>query len=189
MKKITSSIILSAAIVGLSAFAPVLTKLSTNKSHVQFFSTTAVENIEAHNYKSVSTIDVKTGDVVFSIPMQSFEFDKALMQKHFNSAKFLDTKQFPKAKLLAKISNISEINFEKDGVYSANIKGDLSMHGKTNPVNEKATVTVRLGAIKVHAKFKITLADYDVAFEKGKPSSNIAKTVEVTVDADFVPLN
>jgi len=30
------------------------------------------------------------------------------------------------------------------------------------------------------------LADYKVAFEKGKPSTNIAKEVEVTVNAEYI---
>lgn len=185
MKKTIVFAISSVAILVSVAFAPSINKLVSNKSHIKFFSTTTAENIEAHNYASVSTIDKQTGDVVFSVPMQSFEFKIALMQKHFNSENFLDTKQFPKAKLVAKITNLSEINFEKDGSYNATIKGDLTMHGKTNPLNEKATIVVTGKVVKVTSKFNVVLADYGIAFEKGKPSSNIAKTVEVTVDSEY----
>jgi polyisoprenoid-binding protein YceI len=150
-----------------------------------FFSTTTAEDIEATNVASVSTLDKSTGDVVFSVPMQSFEFKLPLMQKHFNSANFLDTKQFPKAKLVAKITNLSDIDFDKDGSYTAMIKGDLTMHGKTNPINEKATITVSGKSIAVKSIFNIVLEKYDIAFEKGKPASNIAKTVEVTASAEY----
>lgn len=184
--KRTASAILGVSMIVLAAFSPAETKLTSNKTHIKFFSTTPAEDIEANNYKSVTTIDKKTGDVVFSVPMQSFEFKKALMQKHFNQEKFLDTKTHPKAKLTGKITNLSEINFEKDGTYTANVKGELTIKGKTNPINEKATINISRNIIKVNSKFNITLADYGVAFEKGKPASNIAKTVEVTVDAEYV---
>ncbi len=185
MKRLTLVSILLITVGISTAFKPSTSKLVSQKTHVRFFSTTPAEDIEAHNYKSVSTINTKNGDVVFSVPMQSFDFDKALMQKHFNSEKFLDTKQFPKAKLIAKITNLNEVNFEKDGTYTATVKGTLEMHGKTNPINENATIKVIGSTCTVNSKFNITLAEYNVAFEKGKPSTNIAKTVEVTVEGEY----
>lgn len=107
------------------------------------------------------------------------------MQKHFNSKKFLNTKENPKAKLAGKIVNLNDINFSKDGTYQANVKGDLTINGITKSVTEKATIIVKSGKISLNSKFNITLADYEVAFDKGKPSKNIAKTVEVTVQAIY----
>lgn len=176
-----------AALFGLTAFTPVPNKLISSKTQIKIFSTTPAENIEANNYKTVSTIDTKTGNVVFSVPMQSFEFKKALMQKHFNSSKFLDTKTYPKAKFIGKITNLSDINFEKNGTYNAIIKGEMTIKEKTNPINEKGTVTVLGSVITVNSTFNITLADYGVAFEKGKPSTNIGKTVEIKINAEYQP--
>ena len=90
MKKLFLLVSILTAFVGTQAtFAQ--GKYISRNAHVSFFSATPMEDIEAHNYKSVSTIDTKSGDVVFSVPMQSFEFKKSLMQKHYNSPKFLDT--------------------------------------------------------------------------------------------------
>ena len=181
MKKTILTLVAIAAI-SLTASAQ---KLTTSKSHIKFYSHTVAENIEANNYKAVGTIDPATGTVVFSVPMQSFEFEKSLMQKHYNSPKFLDTKQYPKAKLKGKITDLSKVNFKKDGTYDVTVKGEMTLHGVTNPTTEKATITVKNGKIAVTSKFKITLADYKVAFEKGKPSTNIATTVDVTVNAEY----
>jgi len=161
--------------------------LVSSKVHIKFFSTTPAEDIQANNNTTVSTFNTETGEVVFSVPMQGFEFEKALMQKHFNSDKFLDTKQFPKAKLKAKITNIASIDLSKDGTYTANIEGELTIKGVTKPVKEKGTVTVKGGKIEAQSKFNITLADYGISFVSGKPSSNIAKTVEITVHAEYQP--
>lgn len=117
--------------------------------------------------------------------MQSFEFEKSLMQEHFNSKKFLNTKANPKAKLVGKIVNLDKVNFKKDGTYAANVEGDLTINGVTNPVKEKAMITVKGGTISLSTKFNLTLADYKIAFKGGKPSTNIAKTVEITVEASF----
>jgi polyisoprenoid-binding protein YceI len=189
MKTNQTLAILVIAVLLSSAFAPPTEKLTSNKTHIKFFSSTVAEDIEAHNYKSVSIINTKTGDVVFSVPMQSFEFKKALMQKHFNSETFLDTKTHSKAKLTGKITNLSDIRFEKNGTYNANVTGEMTIHGKTNPVNVRATVSIDGTAINVNSKFNLTLADYGVAFEKGKPASNIAKVIEVTVEAEYQPQN
>ena len=74
------------------AFTTEETKLVNKTGHMHFYSHTDVEDITADNYKVVSTLNPSTGDVVVSVPMQAFEFEKALMQKHYNSPKFLDTK-------------------------------------------------------------------------------------------------
>ena len=52
-------------------------------------------------------------------------------------------------------------------------------------IEEKATITVADGKVALETVFNITLADYEIAFEKGKPSTNIAKTIEVTAKANY----
>ena len=184
MKKI-GSIIISLVLLGtITALGQ--GKIKSAKSHIKFFSHTAVEDIEANNYASVSTIDTESGEVVFSVPMQGFEFEKSMMQKHFNQEKFLDTKAYPKGKLVGKITNIEEIDFSKDGVYQANVEGDLSIRGKTRPISEKGSITIKDGNIGVESKFDVTLADFGISFASGKPSTNVAKVVEVTVLADYL---
>jgi len=187
MKKVSFLVSIVAIVSTLFAFTLPAGKLVSSKTHIKFFSHTSVEDIQANNYTSVSTIDPTTGDVVFSVPMQSFEFEKALMQKHFNGEDFLDTKQFPKAKLKGKITNLAQINLEKDGTYQANVEGELTIKGVTKPIKEKGTVTVKGNKISVQSTFNVTLADYGITFVKGKPASNIAKTVEVTVHAEYQP--
>lgn len=185
MKKKTFLTILIAAFVITANFGQSPGKLISSKNHIKFFSTTPAEDIEAHNYSPVSTINTETGDVVFSVPMQSFEFEKALMQKHFNSNKFLDTQTYPKAKLKGKITNLDQVDFANNGKYEAWVEGELTIKGVTNNVKEKGTINIVDNTINVESIFDVVLADYGVTFVKGKPSTNIAKTVEVTVLAEY----
>jgi polyisoprenoid-binding protein YceI len=134
----------------------------------------------------VSTFNQVTGEIVFSVPMQSFEFEKSLIQKHFNSHKFLDTKSNPKANLKATLNNPEKVDFNKAGVYSALVTGELTINGVTKAIDENVTFEVKGNEIILNSKLNITLADYKIAFDKGKPSINIAKTVEVTVIARYL---
>jgi polyisoprenoid-binding protein YceI len=184
MKKI-GLIIGLGILVAMSSFRSDGTKVITKTGHIIIFSHTAAEDINANNYKATSTLDPASGVMVFSVPMQGFEFEKSLMQKHFNSPKFLDTKQFPKAKFKGAITNITAVTFTKDGSYSVIVKGDLTMHGITKTLSEKGEITVKGGVITATSKFNIVLADYKIAFEKGKPSTNIAKEVELTINMNY----
>tara|TARA_R110002050_G_scaffold66423_1_gene143455 strand:+ start:1779 stop:2327 length:549 start_codon:yes stop_codon:yes gene_type:complete len=182
MKKLIL-LIASALFLG-SAFSADSTKIS-KQTHIKFFSSTPAEDIEAHNYKSIATLDSETGELVFSVPMQSFDFEKRLMQKHFNQEDFLNTKKFPKAKLIAKIINLEAVNFEENGNYKVQITGEMTIKGVRQEFNGTGLVIIKEDAIDLDSKFMLTLADYGIAFEKGKPAKNIAKEVEVTVEANF----
>ncbi|MCD6544802.1 MAG: YceI family protein [Flavobacteriaceae bacterium] len=180
--------ILSIVVLFLFAYsvnAQLENKLVSKKTHFKIYSHTAAEDIEANNYKAVGTINTATGEIVFSVPMQSYEFEKSLMQKHYNSKKFLDTKKYPKSKLKGKITNFSDVNFKVDGTYTANIEGSLTIHGQTKDIKESATITVKGNSILLNTKFSLTLADYTIAFKDGKPSTNIAKVIEITVVAEY----
>jgi polyisoprenoid-binding protein YceI len=184
MKNSIVTIILIIAF-SFSAFSQSESKLVSKKTHFKFYSHTVAEDIEANNYKAVGTINKETGEVVFSVPMQSYEFPKAKMQQHYNSKKFLDTKQFPKSKLKGKIANLGDVDFNNDGTYETNIEGELTIHGVTKSINEKATITVKGNSVQLNTSFNLTLADYEIAFEDGKPSTNIAKEIEITVVAEY----
>ena len=184
MKKSILAIALVIGSIGMS-FGQSESKIVSEKGHIVFMSHTSIEDIKADNYKIKSSLDKSTGAVIISVPMQSYKFANATMQKHYNSKKFLDTKQFPKSKFKGKITNLDAVNFSKDGKYNVTIKGELTMHGVTKPVTEKATITVKGGHCTLDSTMKITLADYKIAFEKGKPSTNIAKTVHVTTKIEF----
>jgi len=156
-------------------------KLSTTSGHIKVFSTTPVEDIEANNYKVTSNLTPSTGVIVFSVPMQSFEFPNAKMQRHYNSKKFLNTKRHPKGKFKGTITNISDIDFTKNGSYTAFVSGKLTIRGVSNNVSERVYFTVKDGVVTGKIEFDIVLANYRVIFTKRKAAKNIAKSVEVTV--------
>lgn len=180
MNKLTLSVFLL-FIGGLFSFKPIENKLISKDTHITFYSHTSLEDISANNYNVVSTLDQASGDVVFSVPMQSFEFEKSLMQKHYNSSSFLDTKKYPKAKFVGKLNDLTAVDFHKNGTYKASATGSLTIKDVTKSVSESGTITVAAGIITLNVKMMIRLADYNITFTKGKPSTNVAKEVEATI--------
>jgi polyisoprenoid-binding protein YceI len=182
-------ILISAMIMmmALNVIGQTSSRMVSGKSHIKFFSTTTAEDLEANNYSATSTINTGNGNVVFVVPMQGFEFEKSLMQKHFNQRRFLNTRTYQEARLVAKITNIDKIDFSKDGKYDATVEGELTIRGVTNKINERGTVTVKGGVVEAKSVFNVTLADYGIEFVRGKPSTNIADTLEVTVLAEYQP--
>lgn len=152
----------------------------TKTGKISFFSQTPLENIEAHNNQVNSALDIKTGDFVFKILMKSFEFEKALMQEHFNE-NYVESDKYPNATLKGKVVNLSQIDFSKNGTYKAEIEGDLTIHGVTQPVKESGTFEVKDGKVNGKSKFAILLADHKISVP-APVVDNIAKEIEITVD-------
>lgn len=173
-----------AAFVAFLSTASASERWVTQNAHISFFSSTPAEDIQADNNSVVVVVNSKDSSLGFSIPMQAFEFEKALMQKHFNSKDFLDTKKNPQATFKGKIVDTDNIDFSKDGEYVVTVSGTMSIKGVEQTVSQKGTIKVSGKDITLHSKFDLTLGDYGISFKKGKPSTNIAKTVEVTVDAE-----
>ena len=186
MKKLISSLFIAVALITFSFTAAAQDRYVSSKTHIKFFSTTPVEDIEANNYASVSTIDRSSGEVVFYVPIQSFEFEKAMMQQHFNNEHFLESNVYPKSKFKATILNLDEIDFTKDGTYQAEIEGEMTIKDLTNSLKESGTIEVKDQTFTVNAVFDLVLADYGITFNDSEMvSKKIAKSVEITVTAVY----
>ena len=184
MKKL--NLYMTVVLVAFSFMTQAQEQYVSSKTHIKFFSTTPVEDIEANNYASVSKIDHRTGEVVFSVPIQSFEFEKAMMQQHFNNEHFLESSVYPKAKLIATITNLDAVDFSKNGEYQAVIEGEMTIKDKTNSLKETGTIVVKDQSLLVNAVFDLVLADYGIFFADSEMvSKKIGKSVEVTVAAEY----
>lgn len=183
MKKVILSIAFAAiAALGVNA----QTKYIARTGQATIYSHTVAEDISATNNTVTGVINSSTGDIAISVPVQSFSFEKALMQEHFNNSNFMDSKQFPKISLKGKISNLSAVNFSKDGTYEATVTGDLTIKGVTKPVTEKAHITVKDGKISVHCKFIVKdIGSYGVGKPMGKKKNNVADDIEVNYTAAY----
>jgi polyisoprenoid-binding protein YceI len=161
-------------------------KYFTKTGRIVFSSKAPMETIEAKNTTALAVIDTRTGNLQFSIQMKSFEFEKALMQEHFNE-NYVESDQFPKAEFKGAITNSKEINFKKDGTYPAKIKGKLTLHGVTRDVETSALLKVSGNKINSTASFSIMLSDYRISIPS-LVKDKVSNAVAIVVDCNFEPL-
>jgi polyisoprenoid-binding protein YceI len=161
-------------------------KYITKNGYIGFFSHTPMEDIKGDNNQVASVIDIKTGELVFQVLIKSFNFDRALMEEHFNE-NYMESDKFPKSSFRGKISNLSSVDFSKNGSYEALVDGELTIRDVTNKISTKGTIEVITGGINAKSKFNIAPEDYKIKIP-GVVSEKIAKNMEVKVEMKYSPV-
>ncbi|MDH5381735.1 MAG: YceI family protein [Cyclobacteriaceae bacterium] len=177
MKKIIILIFLSGV---LNPYFGLAQKYKVSESKVIFFSQAALEDITAYNTAAAGIFESSKGEIAFAIPINKFEFEKALMKEHFNE-KYMHSDKYPRAMFVGIVSGFDLSIKEKQTVV---VKGKLTIHGVSKEVSVTGTFEPQGNTIKMSAKFPAKLVDYKIE----RPQllwENIAEEVEITVDFNF----
>ncbi|HEU4471687.1 MAG TPA: YceI family protein [Flavisolibacter sp.] len=161
-------------------------KFFTKTGRIDFFSKAPMEDIEATNKTVTAVLDTKTGNVQFAVLMKSFEFDKKLMQQHFNE-NYVESDKYPKGEFKGTVTNNGEVNYAKDGSYTAKIKGKLTIHGVTKDIETTGIIKVSGGKVETNAVFNILLSDYNIKIP-AVVKDKLSNTIKITVDCKLDPL-
>lgn len=170
----------------LAAHVASAQKYFSKAGTVSFLSNAPLEKIEAKNASASTVIDAANGNMEWAVLIQGFQFEKALMQDHFNE-NYMESGKYPKAKFKGKIDNWSTVNLAKDGEYPVTASGALEIHGVTRQVTAKGKVVVKNKAFSASSTFTIMVADYGIEIPK-VVADNVAKQVEIKVNADYQPM-
>jgi polyisoprenoid-binding protein YceI len=155
-------------------------KLMSRNATVLFNADGPMEKIEARNGQGASVLDMKTGNMEFMVNMKAFEFEKALMQEHFNE-NYVESDKYPKAVFKGTIVDMSKVNLKADGTYPVQVKGTMTLHGVTNEMLSDGTIEVKDGKVVGKSKFTLKCSDYKIeipALVKEKVSNVV--TIQVT---------
>jgi polyisoprenoid-binding protein YceI len=155
-------------------------KFFTKTGSIIFFSKASMENIEAKNKTVTAVLDSKTGALQFAVQMKGFEFEKELMQQHFNE-NYVESEKFPKADFKGSILNNADINYTKEGTYTAKVKGRMTIHGVTKEVETTGTIKVEGEKVKTVSEFNLLLSDYNVSIPS-VVKEKVSNSIKVTVD-------
>ena len=151
------------------------------KGKIHFFSSTAMEDIEATNSTAVCVINTQTKKVFAKAQQTNFLFKDKLMQEHFNE-NYMETEKYPYAVLDMTIDNV---DFTKDGTYDVTLKGTLEMHGAKFQREIKGKLIIKNGQpFNATASFMVKLAEHKIKV----PSivgANIAEEMKVDIDFNF----
>jgi polyisoprenoid-binding protein YceI len=182
MLRKTLALSLSFVMLATAAFSQ--DKFYTKTGKIDFYSKAPLEDIEAKNKTVTAVVDSKSGAIQFQVQIKGFEFEKKMMQEHFNSD-YMESDKYPKGEFKGSITNNSEINYTKDGTYTAKVKGKLTIHGVTKDVETTGTLKVNGGNIDASSTFNVLLSDYNIkipAVVKDKVSNKVKIVVSCLLE-------
>lgn len=155
----------------------------SKSTSASFFSSTIAEDIEGKSTTGNSVLDIQSKNIIFKVSNTSFQFQKKLMQEHFNE-NYMESAQYPFSIFKGKIKE--DIDLSKDGTYNVTVAGILSIHGVDKSYETKAVIVVDKGTISAKTVFKVKIEDHQIKV----PSivfKNIAEFVEVRISAVYQP--
>ncbi|HVV55203.1 MAG TPA: YceI family protein [Mucilaginibacter sp.] len=178
MKKVLIPIVL--AVTTLTVQAQKL--YSTKTGQIKFNASSPLENVVAINNQVDSKMIDKTGQIVFSALIKSFRFENQLMEDHFNE-NYLESSKIPKAEFRGYITNVSAVDFTKDGKYPITVDGTLNMHGISQKVTAPGMLEIAGGKPEITGSFKVKIRDYGITGLY--IGTKIAEEAEIFVDCKY----
>lgn len=162
----------------------VKSQIYTSKTNeISFFSDGPVEDIAASCKSGQILLNTAKNEFAVKVTIKAFDFDKQLMQEHFNE-KYMESDKYPYATFTGKI--IDPINYSKDGTYKVDVTGKLNMHGVEKERTIPCNVIIKGGEITVDTKFIVALKDHNIEVPS-LVAQNVAETVEVTAKMTLIP--
>jgi hypothetical protein len=161
-------------------------KYITKNGYIGFFSHTPMEDVKGDNNQVASVLDISSGEVVFQVLIKSFHFERTLMEEHFNE-NYMESDKIPKSSFKGKITNLSSVDFKKNGAYEVTVEGELTIHDVTNKIRTTGTVEIVSGGINATSKFNIVPEDYKINIP-GVVREKIAQNMAITVTLKYTPV-
>lgn len=152
---------------------------------ITIFSSTPIEDIKAASYTGVGVLLVPKQEISFQIAIKSLEFDKKMMQEHFNE-NYMESDKFPLAKFKGVIE--PKIDWTKDGEYIVTTKGTLSVHGVDQARTLTGKINIKNKVVSINSAFNVACADHQIKI----PSlmfTKIAEVIQVKVQGNLNPIN
>jgi hypothetical protein len=173
MKTLITLILL---LIAGSSFAQ---KYFTRNGTIRFFSSTPLENIEAVNKQASCLIDLEKGEIVAKVLIEAFQFEKALMQEHFNE-NYMESELYPGASFKAKLVQPATFDPASNQKQEVALTGDLNIHNITQKVTIRGTVQRKGDTLEARASFIVKPEDYQIKIP-ALVRNNIAKEIEISI--------
>jgi len=158
-------------------------KYFSKNAMVRFHSDSPIEKIEGTSSSGATVIDAVSGKIEFSALNNSFVFEKALMQEHFNE-NYMESTKFPKTVFKGIINEISTVKFTVPGTYKFTVTGEMSIHGITKTISTPAELVVDAKGVHGFTKFKVKCSDYNIVIPS-VVKDNISNEVDITIKVDY----
>ena len=128
-----------------------------------------------------AVVNPDTRKFAFSVPIESFQFAKSLMQEHFNE-NYMESEKYPNGTFKGEI--VEAVDLLKNGTHNVNVKGKLTIHGVEQERTIPATIDIKGKEMTINSKFKVKLVDHKIEIPQ-VVISNIAEVIDVTVKTNM----
>jgi lipopolysaccharide export system protein LptA len=154
-------------------------KMITRSGEIKFDATVpgALDPVIGTSNTVSSIFDKTTGEFVVQGLVKSFKFKSPLMEEHFNE-NYMESDKLPKTSFKGKVLNYDG----KTGTYDA--EGDLTIHGVTNKVKTKVTISVAGGKLTIVGNFVVKLNDYKLEVPS-MAKKTLAETAKISIKLDL----
>jgi hypothetical protein len=169
------------AALGLCLAKPVAAQVYfTTSGRLHFFSDTPVEDIEAVSKRTEVAFNPSTGQVSARIRINTFEFDKALMQRHFNE-NYLESDKYPYGALEGKLTESLALRSSTTGKAVHPLLAKLTLHGVTKEYTIPCEIELKDGVpVRATGKFQVKLVDHNIDIP-----TIVIKNIAEVIDVDF----
>ncbi|HAS39684.1 MAG TPA: hypothetical protein DCS93_04365 [Microscillaceae bacterium] len=146
---------------------------------------TQVETIAVKglNNNSTSVLDAETGQLLFVVPVQSFRFRSAMVQKYFNYPGFTYSKKFPHIKFKGHIVNYTDLKLEGSIPQPIVIEGKLTVRGVTKPMKITGTLA-KLDDQKLLGTAKLVVPDVFVFGIGRQEDTSFLRGTRLTINVE-----
>jgi len=143
---------------GTNGFAQ---KLITKTGNIKFqASMPSYEEVSAENKSVSAVLEQSTGDFAALVLIKGFRFKVALMEEHFNE-NYMESEKFSKATLKGKIEDF-DVSKITNTPKNFTLKGDLTIHGKTNPLTVILKISKAPNGVNATGFFEIKPEDFGI---------------------------
>lgn len=160
----------------------------SRSAEISFFSSTPIEDIEAHNTQVSALFDASNGAIAFSVPIRGFHFKKALMEEHFNE-NYMETESFPSSTIKGSIAGWSEKSeqlFNDGKEHEVVVEGVLNIHGVDITSEFPGIISFNKNSWTLKCDFEVD----PIIFEINIPNlvrKQIAEQILISVNATLEP--
>lgn len=151
---------------------------------ITIFSSTPVEDIKAASTSASAVLLTAKQEIAVQIPIKSLEFDKKLMQEHFNE-NYMESDKYPMAKFKGTIE--PKIDWAKDGEYPVTVKGILNVHGVDQARTITGKITIKGDVISISSSFEVACASHQIKIPR-LVFAKIAEVIKVSIQGTLNPL-
>ena len=114
--------------------------------------------------------------------IKDFEFDRKLMQEHFNE-NYMESDKYPKAYFSGTIQNFTGVELNSNSSEML-VEGKLTIHGVSRNISEKILIKRNGKSIAINSNFIVKSEDYQIEVPKIL-FQKIAREVQVAINLDL----